>query len=428
METIELSIAANYVQDWSEWEALRELYQNGMDAHDMGFPLEINWLEDTPGLWTLTLDNKQAQMDRKSILFGFTTKDGSKNRGHFGEGLKLAWLVLRRCGYTVQCFIQNETWTPTLRFSKIFDINTLHILIEQAEDSEIHFCVKVSGLSTETKDLAESRVLWSQEDKQGLLIDEKYKGKIFSQDLYVHDDTDLQWGYNILLELDRDRKNPPIYNLQSGILHAISHALESDIITDAQFLTAIKCKEGEAIGRFGFYHENLIEAIKNAWNQAYPDPRTVAVCTQVDQDSAKNLGLIPILVNANLFQMLKGAKLTLTDRLADGHISITKYYTSDELTEQERINLANAFNLVHYYLPIKECYVVDFGNNFYGLYDNGKIFLNKVRLSNFMILLGLLIHERSHEYGGEFSNGHIDTMCKLWEALYSDLLPGQGTK
>lgn len=95
-------ISVNYVKDWTVENAVRELLQNAIDAAP--FEVGTGWIHSS----------KQLELD--ALLMGESTKTADQ-LGKFGEGLKLAMLVLIRNGYTVQISSGHHVIIPTLQES-----------------------------------------------------------------------------------------------------------------------------------------------------------------------------------------------------------------------------------------------------------------------------------------------------------------------
>lgn len=89
MRTINYPISINYMSHWSLKEAIRELLQNAIDTGGYTIESTDNGLVITNEVTnTFNLDNL--------LLLGETTKAASNTIGKFGEGFKLALLVLAR--------------------------------------------------------------------------------------------------------------------------------------------------------------------------------------------------------------------------------------------------------------------------------------------------------------------------------------------
>ena len=93
MKKLELTIASNYVPTWTVVDAVRELFQNALDQGDYTWHFAAG---------TLTLTNCNTSLSTSSLLLGTSTKAGDlATVGQFGEGYKIATLVLLRSGKQV---------------------------------------------------------------------------------------------------------------------------------------------------------------------------------------------------------------------------------------------------------------------------------------------------------------------------------------
>src|SRR5258708_26276899 len=94
-----LPISPNYVAHWGLWESVREIFQNALDEQTRD-PRCVAGIKYENGILRITSAN--TILNPKSLLLGATTKADDKNqRGKYGEGYKLAALVLVRMGYSV---------------------------------------------------------------------------------------------------------------------------------------------------------------------------------------------------------------------------------------------------------------------------------------------------------------------------------------
>ena len=138
MRRYELSLSENYVSNWGLVEAIREIFQNAIDQENMARPPK-DWYDDVekespnkmffnfavdshnPNKYrTLSIGNKESILDVNSLLLGETTKSDDKRAiGKFGEGYKLALLVLTRLGKKIKIFNYGarEVWTAALKNS-----------------------------------------------------------------------------------------------------------------------------------------------------------------------------------------------------------------------------------------------------------------------------------------------------------------------
>ncbi|MEI7620859.1 MAG: hypothetical protein WCJ57_04825, partial [Candidatus Falkowbacteria bacterium] len=189
---------------------------------------------------TLSIGNKASILDVNSLLLGETTKsDDDRAIGKFGEGYKLALLVLTRLGKKVKIFNYGarEVWTAALKNSKKFNgAKTLQIEVEDkffwqsvpdnnlmyqiyplTEDeqqaifeSNLNLQIQQAGAFVEGADIFTTKT-------GQILLDSMYKGKLFVAGLYISTDDRLHYGYNFkpeYIELDRDRRMIQSFELQ----------------------------------------------------------------------------------------------------------------------------------------------------------------------------------------------------------------------
>ena len=96
MRKYELTLTSSYVQDWDFPMAVRELIQNGVDQETV-HPNAAFSIEYEDG--TIRLTNRNTKLRCNTLLLGRSSKQRSDETvGQFGEGYKIAALVLTRLG------------------------------------------------------------------------------------------------------------------------------------------------------------------------------------------------------------------------------------------------------------------------------------------------------------------------------------------
>lgn len=216
-KTYELPLSRSYVKHWGVAEAVRELLQNALDSDS---PLEWRFGEDD----SLTITSRNARLEPRSLLLGSTSKsDASDKIGQFGEGYKIALLVLTREGREVTIFNNDLIWGPVFKHSKTFNEEVL--VIEEQKYPEgrgkgLQFVIE--GLTADDIAQIKARTLHMQESIGEvedtsfgqILLDQP--GKLYVKGLYVCD-TKLWFGYNVkpeFLKLERDRQTVDSFDLE----------------------------------------------------------------------------------------------------------------------------------------------------------------------------------------------------------------------
>jgi len=214
---IELPISKDYVSDWTVAHALREIFQNAIDREKEGMQYQFGYDFDS-NLNKLAVYNKNTSLDPKTLLLGKTSKkDDSSKIGKFGEGYKLALLVLCRENINVEIITGNERWVPELGYSETFGEKVLMISIEKTNKEMQSLIFNINLPADRFKNytnfnlhLLENYEHFQAEDGQ-ILFEKNMAKKIFVEGLYVCTmREDFKYGYNFkagMVDLDRDRNS-----------------------------------------------------------------------------------------------------------------------------------------------------------------------------------------------------------------------------
>ena len=119
-----------------------------MDEHDNGHPMSIT--RGGGAAQTIYIRNEGTALSRSTLLLGSTSKGDGGSRGKFGEGYKLAFLVLCRLGVQVQVRTGSEIWTPYIEKSDTFGSDLLKVKIRPASKHEEKVEIQVHNIPDET--------------------------------------------------------------------------------------------------------------------------------------------------------------------------------------------------------------------------------------------------------------------------------------
>lgn len=226
----ELGLAKGYVSDWTVQDALREFTQNGIDQETVvaGNTFSIAYDKERA---ELRMKNRRSVLEKSTLLLGCTSKaDDAQTIGKFGEGYKLAVLVLLRNGYDVciENYGAREVWN--FKFSKlkkydkveslVVDIDTKHVWQKVPDDD---LTVVVTGISEEDMEAYNERRLNPYCDGINtslgkILLDPDMSGKIYVNGLFVTKKDDYAYGYDLKPEyivIGRDRNLLDSWDLSS---------------------------------------------------------------------------------------------------------------------------------------------------------------------------------------------------------------------
>lgn len=224
-QIIELSISKNYVCTWGFWEAMREIFQNALDSDADGNDMNIHLTSDQE---TISIYNDGVFLPINSLVLGNSDK-GDTHIGKFGEGYKLALVVLLRMGYKVSIHVGDQKWIPYFGYSETLQTEVLKINIMEGNDlNPDGTTFLISGLTySNIEELKVKCLPFRKEFSNGydrkieseygtILMSDKLKGKFYVEGLFIQDDTSFTYGYSFkkdFVDLDRDRRAINYYDL-----------------------------------------------------------------------------------------------------------------------------------------------------------------------------------------------------------------------
>lgn len=210
--TYELPMSRHYVDGWGLKEAVREILQNAIDKGDWSYAFDE--VEGMDGV-QLSVTNLNTTLPTNTLILGKTSKANDDGKiGQFGEGFKLALLVLCRMGYKVQILNGALCWEPVFEYSETFSDEVLKIVEQGYRANHTNLVFRIGNLTEE--DVAEINDLClfmqpPQEDAiqtaYGAILPSK-QGFLYVGGLLVCE-TQLKFGYDVKpahLKLDRDRQ------------------------------------------------------------------------------------------------------------------------------------------------------------------------------------------------------------------------------
>lgn len=215
MKKYPLSLSPDYCNDWTPADALREIIQNCLDSEA---PFEYGYDGDTA-----KFTSKNTTLSSSTLLLGNTSKRGdSESVGGYGEGYKIALLVLCREGFKVVIENGNKTWLPMYEYNDLFESQALVIYEELTQSMNQDLTFIVEGIDEDTWEETKERCLYLQEDlgevietEDGTILKD-IEGKLFVGGLYISD-TALRYSYDFhpsKLKLNRDRRSVSGFELE----------------------------------------------------------------------------------------------------------------------------------------------------------------------------------------------------------------------
>lgn len=230
MRKYELSISTDYVPEWGVVEAVREFFQNAIDEETANEENKM-FFDYDPSEQRLTIGNRYSTLDPKTLLLGCTSKHDDPNMiGSHGEGYKIATVVLLRLNKEVVFYNYGyrQVWRPRFVNSRKYGAKVLTFFVdtkyiwEKTPDNDL--TVEILGITwDEYSKIVESNLhlqddCVKDETSYGdLLRDDKYKGSIFVDGLYICKDPRIDVGVNFkpnVVRIERDRSMVDSFDVQ----------------------------------------------------------------------------------------------------------------------------------------------------------------------------------------------------------------------
>lgn len=219
MKTFTLTISPDYVKDWTAQDGIREFIQNALDQETMDKDNTAT-IKVADGL--ILIENNNSVLPHSTLLLGGGTKsDNNDTIGGFGEGYKIALLVLIRLGFKVSIlnYGLDELWEPEISYCADFNTDVLKVVCKpllHGRDIERGVSVIISksqfnfhNILSEVSLTNRPHTVVSQHSNYGqVLASDTEKGRIYIGGLYITTDKDLFYGYNFnpgILSIGRDR-------------------------------------------------------------------------------------------------------------------------------------------------------------------------------------------------------------------------------
>ena len=432
IETLEMSITPDYVPHWTTAAALREFLQNALDSQTQGFSMELD--EDEK---ETHITNFGAELPIKTLLLGMTTKIDSEDEiGQFGEGYKLACLVLAREKVYMRISSPQGTIIPSISYSSRYESDILKFTLEK--EKTFLPGVRIS-FSKAKVSLSWLRSFILEDQPQVHRILHNKPGRIYSNGLHLDIDIEVKnennfedsfhWGYNIPskeLKLDRDRR---MIN-KGSLMRAIIKIIEGTG-TNEEIYSACEMPFPELRGANDYLFSNTTsERLQEVFIFKYGEK--AFVCRLDEPDEFKRLikraGFLLIEIESKLLHNLLSRKQQTNAELikiADGQVGKKEPYTPT-LSEAERLDKAIILLKTCYEIAGDYDYHLSFINKFevstvlfndpsiLGLFDKEEetIFISAKTLDSTGKILTLLLHELVHsdvdrhdkEFQDEFEN------------------------
>lgn len=431
MAKIQYMVTEDYVRDWQLQEALREILSNGIDAEvELSAPLNVI---HNPRTKILLVRNDRAKLDVKALYFGGTTKAGNTSLvGQYGEGLKLALLVLARNGVPVKVRNDDEVWTAKIE-PDAQGVRVLTIYTRKAETPTGSVEVEIGNVDFDTWDVVRNmflRLLPPQKavktEHGTILFDSDRVGKFYARGVFVSEQKNSAFGYDFVeLNVGRDRRSFNQTSAEIGISNMWGSALTRAEDVAAPLFEAMKADAKDLSGFAWMNHDGLsaklVELFKGEYGEdAYPVQGT-AECAPLEF-----LGMRGVVLPRPLVMTLRRAMPAVETLQYQKAREVQERFELGALEVAERTNFLDALDLLQEVgVDLRaRTVVVRFGDNkILGQYTREETRIARSVLRDWGETVVTMIHEAAHVMGGDGSYRHVAAEEELTAKVLNRLRP-----
>ncbi len=337
-ECYELTLTASYVSDWTFNDAIRELIQNGIDQEvlDPSNKFNMEYDYDTK---ILRLISPKSKLNINTLLLGKTSKANNEDTvGQFGEGYKIAALVLNRLGktFTIYNNEKKQIWNSRFKNSPKWLEKILAFYVSKFEPTERGLIIEVGNVESDEYESLED--VWLNFEgiyddvekihtKYGdIIIDEYYSGRVFVSGLSIDYNGSLDYGYNFkpqYIKLERDRKTCDSWNAKIITSKMISEAMlngdiKPEIVTKMVEQDTDDIYQMDIISENGYLKKILIEE----FDKQNTKPFSIPVGSEEQSKRVKALGGNPVIVQHRVAKIISEEINERIEMLANTPMSI----------------------------------------------------------------------------------------------------------
>jgi hypothetical protein len=414
MPKFQYMVTEEYVRDWRLQHALREILANGVDAEiEIGAPLHVN---HNPTKKVLLIKNDRTKLDIRALYFGGTSKAGSdRTIGQYGEGLKLALLVLARNGVSVKVHNDDEDWKATIEPDangvRVLTIHTRKVAIPTGAVE-----VEVSGVDfdlwSEVRDMF-LRLLPPQKTLKTnygtILFDPDRVGKYYVRGVFISAQPRAAFGYDFAnLTVGRDRVSFNSADAEQTIADMWSEAVTRADEVARPLFDAMRSDAQDLSGFSWLSRPEISARLVKLFKEEYGDDAYPITGTS-EGILLEHLGLQGVVLPRPLVTCLKRAMPAVDVIQRERAREVQERFALDALSDVERTNFVSALDLIEAVgVNLRErCVVVRFGDDkIFGLHQGTEIQIARSVLRDWGETLMTLIHEAAHDLGVDGSFSH----------------------
>jgi hypothetical protein len=324
MKEITYPMSLKYCPDWGLWEVLRELRSNAEDTRT-----KVNMYLTDDGDMIITDEGEGLAI--RQLLFGVSEKSVDNAIGQFGEGLKLALLVLTRL--SMLCDIYSGKYHITNDSAFIEEVEVLKLKYEEVAQPYAGTKVIIHGWSGDTY---EDRFMFDNDDPRilttvtsGSLVDTE-NPVLMVKGVFVSYIPKYEFSYDFHnVNMNRDRKTVSENEIQNAVGNLWSE------IDDAGawkiLFSSSSSGKYEKNMSLGYYlNDKTKEAILKGWRNAFGSNAVLGLDEKMSRE-AEHLGAKVVRADKFGYNMVNSlAYIVKTD---DGWVKDHKPTTFKKVTK-----------------------------------------------------------------------------------------------
>ena len=423
MTRMETGISPKYVKGWTVEKGIREIVQNYLDSREE-FNCEghIKW-EDGIAI----AKDYGPGLELRHLALGISEKGGN-TIGKYGEGLKLALLVMARENRQIEVWANGNIIVPSIEFSEDYqtDIMVLTVTKMEARHAATHTGTSVKFECTEEELESGKRYFehylvregdfnWMERGKISLP-----GGHIFINGARVGEVPNAQFSYHLNESEtgdigNRDREVINKEKVQQHVKRIISSTSSTKVMEDILKSLAVQDSTWEV--EMGLTEWVMTPGNRKTWKRSYNKVMGKDTVISIGDGDADTQARYRGYQVAQVGWQWQSALQTIG--VADSRKAITKEnggarkIALKNLTKEERENFKLACKLVNEnYAEIGSISVVEDldrmagvseGTRVDGLYKSSedRIYVRRGLLSNMQETLHTVLHEAVHKHSGQ---------------------------
>lgn len=215
-------ISADYMSHWTVQHAIREILQNAIDSGQ--------YITDVTASGVIVTNKVSEPINNKELLWLGCSNKRPGAIGKFGEGLKLALLILARDK------VPHSFQTPSCTLRGVIVNEQFHVdFVEEANEADKCVFTIIGDYEKQVDELLLSSRKYNliAEDSGNMCVD--LQGHVFVNGLLVTKKAETAYGYNFKpssLELDRDRQTVSDFNLTWETSKLLAKCLKPEIVAE----------------------------------------------------------------------------------------------------------------------------------------------------------------------------------------------------